>query len=312
MSGLTEGSDFVREVLKARTGIALDADKSYLLDSRLLPVARAHGIPTVAQLLKYLQRRDDGSVLDEVLDALCTNETSWLRDEEPFQVIVEEVLPVLLQAPRGTDGLTFWSAGCSTGQEPYSLAMALAGPMSSTGRPYRIVATDVSATALSRARTGLYRQSEIGRGLPLPLLAGHFHREEAGWRISQEVRDRVRFERSNLVADPPPVTRVDLVMLRNVLIYFDLPTRQRVLEKVHRVLDPGGVLLLGAAETTLGISAEWHRVTFGRTTLNIAELPSRQAAGSWAAGNSDSVLRAGRDPSATESVPVRQSTTSGR
>ncbi|MFI5099676.1 MAG: CheR family methyltransferase [Actinomycetes bacterium] len=268
MSVSTGDFDYVRELLHRRTGIALEPDKAYLVDSRLLPVARAHGMSDVSTLVQHLRGVPGGPVVDDSLDALSTNETSWLRDGEPFQVIVRDVLPQLMKLRNDTRSLTFWSAACSTGQEPYSLAMMVEDLLVGSGWTYRVAATDISGAALRRAEEGLYRQLEINRGLPASMLVRHFTHEGTGWRVSDDLRRRITFTRSNLVEDPPPVARADVVLMRNVLIYFDVPTRQRVLERVRKVLAPGGVLLLGAAETTLGLSEGWLRTTHGRTTIN--------------------------------------------
>jgi chemotaxis protein methyltransferase CheR len=274
----TSDFDYVRDLLKRRTGIDLEADKGYLVESRLLPVARQHNLSDVAVLIHHIRHQDSGSIAEDALDALCTNETSWLRDGEPFRVLVNEVVPKLMEARRDTRSLTVWSAACAMGQEPYSVAMMLEDVLPPQGWTYRIVATDFSGAALARAEAGLYRQLEINRGLPASLLVRHFERDGANWRISQAMRQRITFKRSNLVHDQPPVTRADVVLLRNVLIYFDVPTRQRVLDKVRRILAPDGVLLLGAAETTLGLSEGWIRTTSGRTTINRAEQPGWQPA----------------------------------
>ena len=279
MTVSTSDFDFVRELLRQRTGIALEADKSYLVDSRLLPVARKHNLSDVTVLIQHIRHQDRGSIAGDVLDALCTNETSWLRDGEPFRVLVDEVVPQLMEARRESRALTLWSAACAMGQEPYSLAMMLEDVLPTQGWTYRIVASDVCGSALSRAEAGLYRQLEINRGLPASLLVRHFERDGANWRISQAMRQRITFQHNNLLHDPPPVTRADVVLLRNVLIYFDIPTRQRVLEKVRNILAPDGVLLLGAAETTLGLSEGWLRTTHGRTTFN---RPERSG---WLAGS---------------------------
>jgi chemotaxis protein methyltransferase CheR len=277
MTVSTSDFDYVRELLKRRTGIALEGDKGYLVESRLLPVARKHNLSDVAVLINHIRHQDGGSIAGDVLDALCTNETSWLRDGEPFRVLVNDVLPQLMEARRETRSLTLWSAACALGQEPYSLAMMLEDVLPPQGWTYRIVATDFSGAALARAEAGLYRQLEINRGLPASLLVRHFERDGTNWRISEAMRQPITFQRNNLLHDPPPVTRADVVLLRNVLIYFDLPTRQRVLDKVRTILAPDGVLFLGAAETTLGLSEGWVRTTHGRTTINRVEKTGWQA-----------------------------------
>jgi chemotaxis protein methyltransferase CheR len=267
-STTAEDVELVLALLRRRTGIALEPDKAYLVDSRLLPVARAHGLADVGALVERVRGMPEGPLVDDVVDALTTNETSWLRDGEPFRVLVDQVLPPLMAARQESRTITVWCAACATGQEPYSVAMMLEDALVPKGWDYRIVATDVSGAALRRAKDGLYHQPEINRGLPAALLVRWFEREGASWRVVEEMRRRVSFGANNLVHDRPPLAHVDVVLMRNVLIYFDVTTRQRVLDKVRGVLAYDGVLMLGAAETTLGLSDGWLRTTHGRTTVN--------------------------------------------
>jgi chemotaxis protein methyltransferase CheR len=260
--------NWICAVVRDHTGIALDDDKSYLVESRLLPVARAHGCPDVASLIERLRSEISEPILADVLEAMGTKETSWLRDGEPFRVLTDNVLPELMASRQQTRSITVWSAACAWGQEPYSVAMMLDRVLTPQSWNFRIVASDISEAALTRAATGTYHQPEINRGLPAPLLVQHFERAGANWQISEAMRTHVSFVRNNLVLDPPPLIRADIVLMRNVLIYFDLPTRRLVLEKVRQVLAPDGLLLLGAAETTLGVSTDWIRTMHGRTTVN--------------------------------------------
>lgn len=259
---------FVRTLLNERTAIVLDDDRSYFVDHRLSPVARESGFTDVEQLISQLRRNGDKKLESDVIDALTTNETSWLRDVEPFQVLMKVLLPELMAARGGSRRLAFWSAGCATGQEPYSLAMMLEDILPPIGWDYVIVATDISRTALARAESGVFRQMEVNRGLPASLLVRHFERAGVNWRISPYLRSRVMFKRHNLVLDPPPLTRADVVLMRNVLIYFDVATRRHVLDRVRPNMAPDGVLLLGSAESTLGLSTGWTRRMHGRTTIS--------------------------------------------
>lgn len=259
---------FVRDLVRARTGIALDDDKTYLVETRLAPIARSRGQTSVDDLVAALAQGTVVGLEDQVIDAMTTNETSWLRDVEPFQVLVREIVPAILAARSPDDPLVVWSAACSTGQEAYSVAMLLEDMLGARGIPFAVVATDISRTVLAQAEAGSYGQLEINRGLPAPYLVRHFERVGTGWQVRPELRARVRFLRHNLVHDAPPVPRADVVLCRNVLIYFDLPTRRQVLAKVRRVLPPDGALLLGAAESTLGLAAGWTRSVHGRTTVS--------------------------------------------
>ncbi len=254
---------YVADLVRRRSAIRLEPGKEYLVESRLLPLARAAGRPDVESYVRTLSTgRPDA--LDAVVEALTTNETSWFRDHEPFRALVEHVVPALLGTPAaGT--LRVWSAACSTGQEPYSIAMALAEHHPAVHAS--ILATDLSTQVLARARTGRYTQLEVNRGLPVTSLVRHFRRVGPDWEIDPRLRASVRFEQHNLLHRPPAGGPFDVVFLRNVLIYFDLETKRDVLARVQEVVRPGGYLVLGAAETTIGIDDGWERVPVGRGSV---------------------------------------------
>ncbi len=254
---------FVADLVGRRSAIRLDPGKEYLVESRLGPMARERGLG----LDEYVRRLRAGAPDDElaaVVEAMTTNETSWFRDVAPFAALRPHVLP-LLRAAGATDRLRIWSAACSTGQEPYSILMALGDGLDLPS--VEIVATDLNEQVLARAREGVYSQLEVNRGLPAAMLVRHFDRVGAHWRVRADLRAKVQFRRHNLM-DPAPAGPFDLVFLRNVLIYFDLPTKRAVLDRIVRALRPGGLLVLGAAETTLGVHDGFERVEAGGAVLH--------------------------------------------
>ena len=262
MSITAESFAFVADLVRRRSGIVLDVGKEYLVEGRLLPLARAAQLADVDAYLRAVRALPRPEHLESVVDALTTNETSWFRDAQPFQALVEHVVPELMARRTVDPTLRVWSAACSTGQEPYSIAMALADVVPA-GR-LRVLATDLSADVLERARRARYNQLEVNRGLPAPMLVRHFARVGAEWEVAPALRAQVTFQRHNLLEAVPAGGPFDVVFLRNVLIYFDLATKQDVLRRVQRALRPGGYLLLGAAETTMGIDESWERVPVGR------------------------------------------------
>ncbi len=262
MSITAESFAFVADLVRRRSGIVLDVGKEYLVEGRLLPLARAAQLADVDAYLRAVRAMPRPEHLESVVDALTTNETSWFRDAQPFQALVEHVVPELMARRTVDPTLRVWSAACSTGQEPYSIAMALADVLPA-GR-LRVLATDLSADVLERARRARYNQLEVNRGLPAAMLVRHFTRVGAEWEVAPTLRAQVTFQRHNLLEAVPAGGPFDVVFLRNVLIYFDLATKQDVLRRVQRALRPGGYLLLGAAETTMGIDESWERVPVGR------------------------------------------------
>jgi chemotaxis protein methyltransferase CheR len=250
-----------------RAAIVLDAGKEYLALSRLDPIARDHGLASVSELVAKLRRRELTSALhDQVVDALTTNETTFFRDFNPWESLRTSVMPALLERKERSRTLAIWSAGCSSGQEPYSLAMAIREhfPELLTWQ-LSILGTDISGSVLDRARRGRYGQLEVNRGLPAHLLVRHFTRAGMEWEIEEPIRRMVRFERHNLAEGWPAWPPFDLVLMRNVMIYFDLDAKRDVLSRLVRQLAPHGYLLLGASETTYNLSEDFDRELDGRT-----------------------------------------------
>jgi chemotaxis protein methyltransferase CheR len=228
-------------------------------------VARQAGAPSVADFLAGLQRRPDPVAHRSIVDALTTNETSWFRDREPFSALTDVVLPDLVNSRSAARSLRIWSAACSSGQEPYSLAMTLQQALPAGWR-YQITGTDISTEMIKRASAGEFSQVEVNRGLPVQLLVHHFARSGTGWKVTPALRENITFQQMNLTAPLPTMAPFDVIFLRNVLIYFDVETKREVLRNVSRMLRPDGWLFLGAAETTIGVDESFERVAIGRTS----------------------------------------------
>jgi chemotaxis protein methyltransferase CheR len=258
---------YLRRLMHERAAIVLEPGKEYLALSRLDPIARHAGVGSVAELVDVLRGENAASELHEqVVDALTTNETTFFRDYNPFESLRTHVLPELIERRHGSRTLAVWSAGCSSGQEPYSIAMAIREhfPELLTWQ-LSILGTDISPSVLERARRGRYGQLEVNRGLPAHLLVRHFTRAGMEWEIEEPIRRMVRFEQHNLVQDWPTLPPFDLVFMRNVMIYFDRDAKRDVLAKMHQQLSPFGYLLLGASETTYNLSEDFDREPDGRT-----------------------------------------------
>ena len=257
---------FVSALVRREAAIVLAPGKEYLVEARLLPVARQVGASGVAEFLANLQRRPNAADQRRVIDALTTNETSWFRDREPFTALSDVVLPELART-RGPANrrIRLWSAASSSGQEAYSLAITLQEHLA-PGWTYEIVGSDISTEMIKRAELAEYSQVEVNRGLPATQLVQYFERAGAHWRVTPGLRRNVSFKLMNLTAPLPPMPPFDVIFLRNVLIYFDVATKKAVLRNVARLLRPDGWLFLGAAETTIGIDDNYERVAAGRTS----------------------------------------------
>jgi chemotaxis protein methyltransferase CheR len=256
---------FVSQLVRREASIVLAPGKEYLVEARLIPVARAVGAPSVNEFLAELQRRPDPANQRRIVDALTTNETSWFRDREPFAALTEVVLPELVKSRGSTRKVRLWSAASSSGQEAYSLAITLQENLP-PGWGYEIMGTDISTQMVKRAETAEYSQVEVNRGLPASQLVQYFERAGAHWRITPALRRNVSFRLMNLTTPLPSMQPFDVIFLRNVLIYFDVAVKRTVLQNVARLLRPDGWLFLGAAETTIGIDDNYERVAAGRTS----------------------------------------------
>jgi chemotaxis protein methyltransferase CheR len=250
-----EDFDFFSTTVKQRSGLVLTRDKAYLLESRLMPVARKWNLKGLEELATAMRTKRDEAVLRDVTEAMTTNESSFFRDQKPFEQFRQVVLPRLLETRAAKKQIRIWSAASSSGQEAYSLAMILADMSAKlAGWKIEIVGTDLSAEMVERARSGIYSQFEVQRGLPITMLVKHFTQTAERWQINQNLRDMVTFKEMNLLTPFGPLGLFDVVFCRNVLIYFDPPTKSKVLEAVQHIMQPDGVLYLGGAETVLGIT----------------------------------------------------------
>jgi chemotaxis protein methyltransferase CheR len=247
--------DFLRQLLKQRSGLVLSAEKQYLAESRLLPVARKHGLANLAELVGKLKSARPSPLSVEVVEAMTTNETFFFRDKAPFDHLRDAALPALIAARAREKRLRIWCAAAASGQEPYSLAMVLAGMKSAlAGWRVDILATDLSGEVLEKAKTGLYSQFEVQRGLPIQMLVKFFTQSGEAWQIAPQLRDMVQFRPINLLNDFSALGTFDIVFCRNVLIYFDQDTKTDVLNRLAAQIPADGYLLLGAAETVVGLT----------------------------------------------------------
>ncbi|MFC5381091.1 CheR family methyltransferase [Aquipuribacter nitratireducens] len=256
---------WVRELVRRRSAIVLDESKQYLIDTRLAPIVRSEGLGGVGELVARA-RAGDRRVVGLVVDAMTTNETSWFRDNGPFELLRTAVLPYLVRARGSERRLRIWSAACSSGQEAYSVAM-LCTEVVPPGWSVEIIGTDLSPAMVARAREGRFSQLEVNRGLPASHLVRWFTRDGAHWRVAPELQRMTSFREGNLAEPFTDLGRFDVVLLRNVLIYFDGATKVDILRRVRGVTRPDGVLLLGAAESALGLDVGWNRETVAGSSV---------------------------------------------
>jgi len=246
--------DYLRKLLKDRSGLVLSVDKQYLVESRLTPLARKAGIASLGELVAKLRSNNERLAVD-VVEAMTTNESFFYRDKIPFDHFRDTIMPGLLAGRARERRLRIWCAAASTGQEPYSLAMCLKEMKDKlVGWRVEILGTDLSTEVLEKAKAGVYSQFEVQRGLPIQMLVKHFSQVGDTWHISPEIRAMVQYRPLNLLSDFAHLGSFDVVFCRNVLIYFDQETKIGVLNRIARLLDPDGFLVLGAAETVVGLT----------------------------------------------------------
>ncbi len=256
-----EDFELFSTLLRQRSGLVLTPDKAYLLESRLMPIARKQGLKGLDDLAGAVRARREESLLRSITEAMTTNESSFYRDQKPFDQFKATVLPNLLKSRATKRQIRVWSAACSSGQEAYSLAMLLEEEKARVaGWKIEIVGTDLSAEMVERAKAGVYTQFEVQRGLPITHLVKYFKQNGDKWQISPEIRAMAQFREYNLLTDLSPLGQFDVVFCRNVLIYFDQPTKGKVLEAIARQMPADGVLYLGGAETVLGITDKFKPI----------------------------------------------------
>ena len=257
--------EYVSNLVLKRSAIVLEPEKNYLVESRLLPLARSEGLSSIAELVARMRASLLNGLHQKVVEAMTTNETSFFRDLNPFEALRKVVLPDLFQRRAGERRLQIWCGASSTGQEPYTIAMILRENfMGNADWKFGLVATDLSTDVLARAREGRYSQLEVNRGLPAPMLVKYFQRVGTEWQLKEEVRRLVEFRPLNLIDSAWGIAPADIVFLRNVLIYFDVPTKKSILQKIRQVLRPDGYLFLGGAETTMNLDDSFERISFER------------------------------------------------
>ena len=257
-----EDFELFSSLVRQRSGLILTAEKAYLLESRLFPVARKHNLKSLEDMAQLLRTKREEALMADITEAMTTNESFFFRDQKPFTLFQKSILPYMLTARAAKKSLRIWSAAASSGQEAYSLAMICAEEAAKLGGwKVEIVGTDLSREMVTRAKSGVYTQFEVQRGLPVTYLVKYFQ-QIAGdkWQIKDNIRQMVQFREANLLTDFGLSGSFDIVYCRNVLIYFDLPTKGRVLTAISNIMPPDGYLLLGGAETVLGICDKYKPV----------------------------------------------------
>ena len=260
------GFTYLQQLLLEHAGILLEAEKKYLAEARLSPLATQEGFDSIDALLDAVQAGADSGLLErKVIEAMTNSETSFFRDLHPFEALRTAVIPELIAKRSAERTLNIWCAATASGQEPYSLAMLLREHFPQlVNWKVTLIASDISESMLSRARAGAYSQIEINRGLPAPLLVKYFRRIDGEWQIAEDLRRAIDFRRVNLTAAWPFLPAMDIILMRNVLIYFDLPTKKAVLNRARRQLKPGGYLLLGGGESAMNLDDSFAPAQFGK------------------------------------------------
>ena len=259
--------DYVRNFVRESAAIVLEPGKEYLVESRLYSLARREGFSSLEQIIDKLRHGSRNGLQRKVIDAMTTNETSFFRDIHPFEALRQRILPQVMASRRCEKRLTFWCGASATGQEVYSVLMLVEEYFPELlGWDFKFIATDLCSEVLARARSGVFNQLEVNRGLPARYLVKYFTPRGLDWEIRPELRRRVEFRELNLAKEWGALPPVDMVFLRNVLIYFDADTKRSILARVRSLLRPGGLLLLGSAETTFNLDDNFERAVYDKTT----------------------------------------------
>jgi chemotaxis protein methyltransferase CheR len=257
--------DYLRKLVREQSAIVLEPGKEYLVEARLATLVRQEGLGSMQDLVAKLRSHHSGPLHTRVVEAMTTNETLFFRDPFVFEALRTAALPEVVERRRAERRLEIWSAACSSGQEPYSVAMLLREHFPEvTGWRTSILATDLSTQMLARAAEGRYSQLEVNRGLPATMLTKYFSRQGMHWQVGDELKRAIEFRPMNLDAPWPTLPQMDVVLLRNVLIYFDMETKRRIVANVRKVLRRDGYLFLGGAETLLNVDDAFERVTLGK------------------------------------------------
>lgn len=267
-----EDFELLSTILKERSGLVLSEDKIYLLESRLTPIARKKGMETLDDLINEIRLRRKEDLLREITDAMTTNESFFFRDNTPFDLFKEHVLPGLLKSRASNKRIRIWCAAASTGQEPYSLAIILKEMEAQLrGWNIEIIGTDLTQQVLDKAKAGIYSQFEVQRGLPIKLLMKYFTQAGEMWQISENIRNMVTYRPFNLLDSFASMGKFDVIFCRNVLIYFHQETKSDILNRLRGQMPEDGTLFLGAAETVLGLSDKFKPVPGKRGMYNTTD-----------------------------------------
>ena len=258
--------EFIRTVVLEKAAIVLDNGKQYFVESRIEPLVANGPFETLTELLREVKTKPTSPHAQELVEAITIHETSFFRDMYPFKALKDLVVPDLLQKKGADNSLNIWCAACSSGQEPYSMAIMLREnfPQLQSWN-VRFIATDISNQILSKAKDGRFTQLEVNRGLPAPLLLKYFEKQGLEWQIKPAIRSSIEFRHLNLITDWPPLPKMDIILLRNVLIYFDVPTKRAILGKVRDCINSDGYLFLGAAEMPMSIDNAFGRVDYNKS-----------------------------------------------
>lgn len=242
---------YLADILKKRSGLALTDDKAYLIESRLMPIARGQNLQDIAQLCTLLKTRSNEALLVEITEAMTTNESSFYRDIKPYEVLRNIVFPMVMEKNSALKSIRIWSAACSTGQEPYTISMCIQEDIAKlAGWRFDIVATDLAKKVVDKAKTGIYSQFEAQRGLPIQMLMKYFSAlPDTSWQLKDIIRNMVKFNTANLLEEYTSLGRFDIVFCRNVLIYFDDPIKAAITERMSRTINSKGILIIGATES---------------------------------------------------------------
>lgn len=261
--------EYMRELLRSYCGIVLEADKEYLIEGRLSPLAEEEGFGKLDNLLARIRTTPFNSLHQKVIEAMVTTETSFFRDFHPFELLKDVVLPEIMTKRAGERKINIWSNACASGQEPYSVAMLLDHYCHDILKNWdvQIFASDISAEMLARAQEGKYNQVEVNRGLPTAFLLKYFAKKGPWWQLHENIRAMVNFRQINLVETWSSLPQMDIIFMRNVLIYFDVATKKKVLQKVRRLLKPDAYLFLGGAETTIYLDKDFEGIFLGKNVL---------------------------------------------
>jgi|SRR5579883_1293287 len=262
----TTDFNYLRQLVYHHSAVVLHSDKTYLAELHLQPIAESAGFASISEMIAYLKTQPFDGLHIQTVEALVTNETSFFRDVYPFEALKQFVLPELSKKRAVERSLNIWCAACSHGQEPYSIAMIIREhfPMLASWS-VRLIASDFSSKVLARARKGRYNQLEIKRGLPKTLRDKYFQKLENEWQIHEHIRQMVEFHQINIVQSWSSLPKIDIVFLRNILIYFDMETKKALLKKVKQQLRPDGYLFLGSGETTINLDNSFERIQFDKS-----------------------------------------------